>query len=64
MSFSEDYMNYVWKNNIRTIKKNDKSYWKKGAQLSRGQNISWSANLEFQVLNNWPLSGSQTLMAI
>ena len=50
MSFSEDYMNYVWKNNIRTIKKNDKSYWKKGAQLSK--NISWSANLEFQVLNN------------
>ena len=34
MSFSEDYLNYVWKNNIRTIKKNDKSYWKKGAQLS------------------------------
>ena len=50
MSFSEDYMNYVFKNNIRTIKKNDKSYWIKGAQLSK--NISWSANLEFQVLNN------------
>jgi hypothetical protein len=31
MSFSEDYLNYVWHNNIRTIKKNDKNYWKKGA---------------------------------